>query len=314
MGKFTIGDIDDLISRYQETYGEGKPYRILLAIRGMYRGEQGPKRLERGKLIRIVWMDELRQLKRSVQDARVRLLANAFSAHKKILNERFRQMVEDGANPKRLGLVRGEVFGPLEGEDVEAYARKIKSPWLVEDLYLRVELVDPKGRLAKGTIRTRLKALEPDLRTYPYQIRADGRTGDIQVSPGKKLSEEQELGGVNVVQELDPPFALHESREVVLRFNWVDAFRNELEYLVHFVRFPHKGRVRIEVIFPKERPYKRYEIYKGGAAGGDSPLQGGLEPEKKKPEGDVAEDGRPMLRWEIENPPHRGRFRLVWEW
>lgn len=127
MGKFTIGDIDDLISRYQETYGEGKPYRILLAIRGMYRGEQGPKRLERGKLIRIVWMDELRQLKRSVQDARVRLLANAFSAHKKILNERFRQMVEDGANPKRLGLVRGEVFGPLEGEDVEAYARKIKS-------------------------------------------------------------------------------------------------------------------------------------------------------------------------------------------
>lgn len=314
MGKFMMSDIDDLITRYRELYGEGKPYRILLAIRAMYGGEQGPKRIERGKIIRVVWMDELRQLKRSVQDPRVRLLANAFSAHKKILNERFRQMVEDGVNPKRLGLVRGEVFGPLEEEDVEAYARKIKSPWLVEDLHLRVELIDSKGKLAKGTIRTRLKALEPDLRTYPYQIRADGRTEEIQVSPGNKLSEEQELGGVNVVQGLDPPFALHESREVVLQFNWVDAFRNEVEYLVHFVRFPQRGRTRIEVVFPKERPYKKYEIYKGGAADGVSPLRGGLELEKKKPEAGVAEDGRPMLRWETGNPPHRERFRLVWEW
>ncbi|MGH7432392.1 MAG: hypothetical protein ACREJL_01430 [Candidatus Methylomirabilales bacterium] len=313
MGKFTIIDVDDLIARYHEIYGKGKPYRILLAIRGMYRGETGPKRIERGKIIRTVWMDELKQLKRSVQDPRVRLLANAFSAHKKILNERFRRMFEEGANPKRLGLVKGEVFGSSE-EDVEAYARKIKSPWLVEDLHFRVELMDRKGRLAKGTIRIRLKALGPDLRTFPYQIRADGRTEDIQVSPGKKLSEEQELGGINVVQGFDPPFALHESREVVLRFSWVDAFRNEVEYLVHFVRFPQRGRTRIEVVFPKERPYKKYEIYKGGAADGVSPLRGGLELEKKKPEASVAEDGRPMLRWETGNPPHRERFRLVWEW
>lgn len=314
MAKFTLNDIDDLITRYHEIYGGGKPYRILLGIRGMYRGEASPKRIERGKIIRSVWTEELKQLKRSVQDARVRLLANALSAHKKILNERFRQMVEDGANPKRLGLVKGEVFGPLEEGDVEAYARKIKSPWLVEGLHFRVELIDRKGGLAKGTIRTRLKALEPDLRTYPHQVRADGRTEDIQVSPGKKLSEEQELGGVNLVQGFDPPFALHESREVVLRFTWVDAFRNEVEYLVHFVRFPQRGWTRIEVIFPKERPFRRYEIYRGGAPGGGSPLRGGLELEKKKPEAAVAEDGRPMLRWEIENPPHRERYRLVWEW
>ena len=281
MGNFTMDDIDQLISRYYEHYSEGKPYRILLAIRGMYRGDQGPKRIERGKIIRIVWKDELKQLKRSVQDARVRLLGNTFSAHKKILNERFRRMFEAGLNLKKLGLVKGEVFGVLEEEDVEAYARKIKSPWLVEDLSYRVELIDWKGRLARVTMRAWLKALESDLRTYTHEIRADGRTEAIEVSPGKKLKEEHELGGVNVVQAFDPPFALHESREVVWRFNWVDAFRNEVEYVVHFVRFPQKGRTRIEVVFPKERPYKKYEIYRGG--------------------------------W-IENPPHRERYRLVWEW
>ncbi|MFN3476981.1 MAG: hypothetical protein ACK4Z6_05450, partial [Candidatus Methylomirabilales bacterium] len=158
MGNFTMGDIDQLIGRYYERYSEGKPYRILLAIRGMYRGDQMLKRINREKIIRVVWEDELKQLKRSVQDARVRLLSNTFSAHKKILNERFRQMFEAGANPKKLGLVKGEVFGILEEEDVEAYARKIKSPWLVEDLFYRVELMDQEGKLAKVLKRTRLKA------------------------------------------------------------------------------------------------------------------------------------------------------------
>jgi len=252
MGISSVADLDDLIARYRERYGEGKPYQILLAIRGMYGSTQPPGRIQRGKVIRAVWRDEIKQLKPTLQDSRVRLLSNTFSAHKKILNERLREMFKTGANPKKLGLVKGEVFGVLEEEDIEAFARKIRSPWLVEDHQYRVELMDRKGRLAKVEKRTRLKALEPDLRTYPHEIRADGRTEQIEVSPGRKLSEEQKLGGVDVVQVFDPPFALHESREVVLKFHWVDAFRNEVEYLVHFVRFPQKGRTRIEVVFPKE--------------------------------------------------------------
>lgn len=314
MENFTIKEIDELISRYYEQYGDGKPYRILLGIRGVYRGDQAPKRIERGKIIRSVWKEEVNQLKRSLQDSRVRLLANTFSAHKKILNERFREMRKAETNPKNLGLVKGEVFGRLGEEDIEAYARKIKSPWLVEDLDYRVELIDPNGRLARVEKRTWLKGLESGLETFPHEIRADGRTEEIRLSPGKKIAEEQKLGGVDLVQEFDLPFALHESREVKLMFNWVDAFRNEVEYLVHFVRFPQKGRTRIEVTFPKERPYKRYEVYRGGVAGETSPLQGGLELERKKPEEAVAEDGRPILRWEIDNPPHRERYRLVWEW
>ncbi len=309
-----LAELDGLIARYRERYGEGKPYQILLAIRGVYGGAPPPGRIQRGKIIRTVWRDEIRQLKPTLQDSRVRLLSNTFSAHKKILNERFREMYKGGENPWGLGLVKGEVFGVLEEEDIEAFARKIKSPWLVEDHQYRVELIDPKGRLAKVEKRTRLKALEPDLRSYPHEIRADGRTEQIEVSPGKKTREEQKLGGVDVVQVFDPPLAMNESRELVLRFNWVDAFRNKVEYLVHFVRFPQQGKTRIEVIFPKERAYKRYEIYKGGVAGEVSLLQGGLELEKKKPEEDLAKDGRPMLRWEIENPPHRERYRLVWEW
>jgi hypothetical protein len=314
MRNFTIEDIDQLISRYYEQYGEGKPHRILLGIRGAYLGGQAPRRIERGRIIRGVWKEDLKQLKRSIQDSRVRLLSNTFSAHKKILNERFREMYKAGTNPKKLGLVKGEVFGRLEEEDVEAYARKIKSPWLVEELHYRVELTDPNGRFAKVEKRTWLKALEPDLHTFPHEIRADGRTEQITVSPGRKLLEEQKLGGVDLIQELDPPFALHESREVTLRFNWVDAFRNEVEYLVYFVRFPQKGRTRIEVVFPRERPYKRYEIYKGGVSGEASPLQGGLELEGTKPVEGVARDGRPMISWGIDAPPHRERYRLVWEW
>lgn len=309
-----IPELDELIARYRERFGEGKPYQILLAIRGMYGGAPPPGRIQRGKIIRAVWRNEIKQLKPTLQDSRVQLLSNTFSAHKKILNERFREMFKAGANPKKLGLVKGEVFGVLEEEDIEAYARKIKSPWLVENQRYRVELIDPKGRLAKVEKRTWLKALEPGLQSYPHEIRADGRTEEIEVTPGRKLPEEQKLGGVDVVQVFDPPFALQESREVVLKFNWVDAFRNQVEYLVHFIRFPQKGRTRIEVVFPKERPYKKCEIYKGGVAGEVSPLQGGLELEKRKPEETVAEDGRPMLCWEIENPPHRERYRLVWEW
>ena len=43
-------------------------------------------------------------------------------------------------------------------------------------------------------------------------------------------------------------------------------------------------------------------------------LQGGLELEKKKPEEGMGKDGRSILHWEIENPPHRERYRLVWAW
>jgi hypothetical protein len=314
MQDFTMEDIDQLLRRYYDAYGEGKPYRILLAIRGFYGPDQPPKRIERGKIIRTVWKDDLKQLKRSLQDSRVRLLANAFSAHKKILNERFREMAKSGANPKRLGLVKGEVFGPIEEEDIEAYAKKIKSPWLIEGLHYRVELVDPSGRLAEVEKRTWLKALEPRLLTYPHEIRADGRTEALEVSPGRKAREERTLGGVDLLQQFDTPFALYESRESVLRFTWVDAFRNEVEYLVHFVRFPQKGRTRITVLFPPERPFRTYEVYRGGPEGDPSALRGGLELEVKKPEAGVAEDGRPMLRWEIDNPPHRARYRLVWEW
>jgi len=313
-GVSVLAELDDLIAGYRERYGEGRPCQILLAIRAMYGGAQPPGRIQRGKIIKAVWRDEIKQYKPTLQDSRVRLLSNTFSAHKKILNERFREMFKAGTNPRGLGLVKGEVFGVLEEEDIEAYARKIKSPWLVEDLQYRVELIDRKGRLAKVEKRTWLKALEPGLQHYPHQIRADGRTEAIEVIPGKKLSEEQKLGGVDVVQVFDPPFSFHESREVVLRFNWVDAFRNEVEYLVHFVRFPHKGRTRIEVIFPKDRPYKQYEIYRGGVAGEVSLLQGGLELEKKKPEEGMGKDGRSILHWEIENPPHRERYRLVWAW
>ena len=309
-----VAELDELIARYRDRYGEGKPYQILLAIRSIYGGAQPPGRIQRGRIIRAVWRDEIRQLKPSLQDSRVRLLSNTFSAHKKILNERFREMFRTGANPRKLGLVKGEVFGVLEEEDIAAYARKIKSPWLVEDHKYRVELMDRNGRLAKVEKRTRLKALEPGLQSFPHEIRADGRTEEIEVSPGRKLPEEQKLGGVDVVQVFDPPFALNESREIVLTFNWVDAFRNKVEYLVHFVRFPQRGKTKIEVVFPNERPYKKCEIYKGGVVGEVSVLRGGLEIEKKKPEEAVAEDGRPMLRWEIDNPPHRERYRLVWEW
>ncbi|MBF8279544.1 MAG: hypothetical protein HW385_976 [candidate division NC10 bacterium] len=309
-----LGNLDDLIASYRDRYGEGKPYQILLAIRAMYGGAQPPGRIQRGKIIRAVWRDEIKQYKPTLQDSRVRLLSNTFSAHKKILNERFREMVKAGTNPRGLGLVTGEVFGVLDEEDIEVYARKIKSPWLVEDLHYRVELIDRKGGLAKVEKRTRLKALEPGLQNYPHEIRADGRTEAIEVSPGRKLPEEQKLGGVDVVQVFDPPFSFQESREVILRFNWVDAFRNEVEYLVHFVRFPQKGKTKIEVIFPKDRPYKRYEIYRGGVAGDVSLLQGGLKLEEKKPEEGRAKDGRPILRWEIEDPPHRERYRLVWAW
>jgi hypothetical protein len=309
-----LAELDDLIASYRDRYGEGKPYQILLAIRAMYGTAHPPGRIQRGKIIRAVWRDEIKQLKPTLQDSRVRLLSNTFSAHKKILNERFREMVKSGTNPRGLGLVTGEVFGVLDEEDIEVYARKIKSPWLVEDLHYRVELIDRKGRLAKVEKRTRLKALEPGLQNYPHEIRADGRTEAIEVSPGRKLPEEQKLGGVDVVQVFDPPFSFQESREVILRFNWVDAFRNEVEYLVHFVRFPQKGKTKIEVIFPKDRPYKRYEIYRGGVAGEVSLLQGGLKLEEKKPEEDRAKDGRPILRWEIEDPPHRERYRLVWAW
>jgi hypothetical protein len=309
-----LGDLDDLIASYRDRYGEGKPYQILLAIRALYGAPQPPGRIQRGKIIRAVWRDEIKQLKPTLQDARVRLLSNTFSAHKKILNERFREMVKAETNPRGLGLVTGEVFGVLDEEDIEAYARKIKSPWLVEDLHYRVELIDRKGGLAKVEKRTRLKALEPGMQNYPHEIRADGRTEAIEVSPGRKLPEEQKLGGVDVVQVFDPPFSFQESREVILRFNWVDAFRNEVEYLVHFVRFPQKGKTKIEVIFPKDRPYKRYEIYRGGVAGEVSLLQGGLKLEEKKPEEGRAKDGRPILRWEIEDPPHRERYRLVWAW
>ncbi|MCZ6780909.1 MAG: hypothetical protein O7C73_04625 [Nitrospirae bacterium] len=309
-----LTELDDLISKYRERYGEGKPYLILVTIRGMYEGGKIPNRIQRGKIIRAVWRDEIKEVKPALQDSRVRLLGNTFSAHKMTLNKRLRQMAEDGENPLRLGLVRGEVFGPLEDQDIEAYARKIKSPWLVEDLLCRLELADPQGHLARVTRRTRLKALEPDLRNMVHPIRADGKIENVVVTPGRKISEDRVVGGINVTQAFDPPFAVQETRDVLLTLDWVDAFRNQVEYVVDFVQFPRRGSTRIEIIFPSERPYRRYEALRGAGPMEDRGLDSAFVEDQRGVVEDKAEDGRPMLIWEIENPPHRGRHRLVWEW
>jgi hypothetical protein len=313
-GKAMLAELDALITKYRERYGEGKPYQILQAVRGIYEGGKTPSRIQRGRIIRAVWKDEIKQVKPALQDARVQLLSNTFSAHKKTLNKRLRQMSEAGENPLRLGLVRGEVFGVLEDQDIEAYARKIKSPWLVEDLLSRVELLDPHGRLARVVRRSRLKALEPDLRTLVHPIRADGRIENVVVTPGRKIAEERVVGGINVTQAFEPPFGVLETREVALTLEWVDAFRNQVEYVVDFVQFPRKGRTRLEVVFPSERPYRQYQALRGGAPGEDRGLNSGLQEERNAVVEDRTADGRSLLVWEVENPPHRARHRLVWEW
>jgi hypothetical protein len=309
-----LAELDNLISNYQDRYGEGKPYQILVTVRGMYEGGKIPNRIQRGKIIRAVWRDEIKQVKPALQDVRVRLLSNTFSAHKKTLNKRLREMAKIGENPRHLGLVRGEVFGVLEDQDVEEYARKIKSPWLVEDLLCRIELADAQGHLARVTRRTRLKALEPDLKTLVHPIRADGRIENVVVTPGHKTAEDRVVGGINVTQTFDPPFKVNETRDVLVTLEWIDAFCNQVEYVVDFVQFPRKGLTRLEVIFPPERPYRQHQALRGAA-----PLQDrGLDSSLIEDEGAVVEsqteDRRPMLIWEIENPPHRGRQRLVWEW
>jgi hypothetical protein len=309
-----LAELDELIGRYRDRYGEGKPYQILVTIRGMHGGAKIPNRIQRGKIIRAVWRDEIKQVKPALQDARVRLLSNTFSAHKKTLNKRLREMAELGENPRHLGLVRGEVFGVLEDQDVEEYARKIKSPWLVEDLLCRIELADAQGHLARVTRRTRLKALEPGLKTLVHPIRADGRIENVVVTPGYKTTEDRVVGGINVTQTFDPPFKVNETRDVLVTLEWIDAFCNQVEYVVDFVQFPRKGLTRLEVIFPPERPYRQHQALRGAA-----PLQDrGLDSSLIEDEGAIVEsqteDRRPMLIWEIENPPHRGRQRLVWEW
>jgi len=309
-----LAELDALIAKYRERYGEGKPYQILLAVRGIYEGGKTPSRIQRGRIIRVVWRDEIKQVKPALQDTRVQLLSNTFSAHKKTLNQRLRQLAEAGENPLRLGLVRGEVFGALEDQDIEAYARKIKSPWLVEDLSSRVELVDAQGRLARVTRRTRLKALQPDLKTFVHAIRADGRIEKVVVTPGRKISEEHVVGGINVTQAFDPPFEAQETRELVLTLEWIDAFRNLVEYVVDFVQFPRKGRTRLKIVFPSERPYRQYQALRGGAPGEDRGLASGLQEEPNAIVEGQTDDGRPTLTWEIENPAHRARHRLVWEW
>ncbi|MFQ5960506.1 MAG: hypothetical protein ACE5MG_03850 [Candidatus Methylomirabilales bacterium] len=306
--------LDELIGKYRDRYGEGKPYQILVTIRGMYEEGKAPNRIQRGKIIRAVWRDEIKQVKPALQDARVRHLSNTFSAHKKILNKRLREMAELGENPRHFGIVRGEVFGVLEDQDVEAYARKIKSPWLVEDLLSRVDLADAQGHLARVTRRTRLKALEPDLRTIVHPIRADGRIENVVVTPGRKISEDRVVGGINVTQAFDTPFKVNETRDVLLTLEWVDAFRNQVEYVVDFVQFPRKGWTRLEVIFPSERPYRQYQALRGAAPLEDRGLDSSLVEDQGAVAESQTEDGRPMLIWAIENPPHRGRHRLVWEW
>lgn len=307
--------LDELIVKYRDRFGEGKPYQILVAIRGMYEeGKTGPSRISRGKIIRAVWRDEIKQLKPTLRDARVRLLSNTFSAHKKMLNKRLREMAETGENPLHLGLVRGEVFGILEEQDIEAYARKIKSPWLVEDLLCRLELADTHGHLARVTRRTRLKALEPDLRTLVHPIRADGRIENVVVTPGRKIAEDRVVGGINVTQAFDPPFRVNESREILMTLEWIDAFRNQVEYVVDFVQFPRKGWTRLEVMFPSERPYRQYQALRGAAPLEDRGLDSSLAEDKGAIVESQTAEGKPMLVWEVENPPHRARHRLVWEW
>src|SRR3970040_2785966 len=147
----------------------------------------------------------------------------------------------------------------------------------MDDLRARVELVDAQGRLARVTRRTRLKALEPDLKTFVHAMRADGRIEKVGVTPGRKVSEERVVGGLNVTRAFDPPFRLHETRDVVLTLEWVDAFRNQVEYVVDFVQFPRKGRPGLEVVFPSACSYRQYQALRGGARGEDRGLATGLQ-------------------------------------
>ena len=76
----------------------------------------------------------------------------------------------------------------------------------------------------------------------------------------------------------------------------------------------NKDLEQFAYVFPSERPYRQYQALRGAAPLEDLGFDSSLVEDK----GAIAEsqtaDGRPMLVWEIENPPHRARHCLVWEW
>ena len=88
----------------------------------------------------------------------------------------------------------------------------------------------------------------------------------------------------------------------------------QAEVVADFVQFPRRGSTRIEIIFPSERPYHRYEALRGAAPMEDRGLDSAFVEDQRGIVEDKTADGRPLLVWEIENPPHRARHRLVWEW
>jgi hypothetical protein len=306
MQDFPAEELESLIRSFGEKYGIGKPWKILASIHARWTQNPSLRTIDRSELIKEVWREELKALKPSERQARIKALRNAFGTHKQIINTHLREMYGSGENPWRIGLVRGDVFGVFGGADTKpdlrAYAREIRSPWIIEESVFRIEIKDSQGRVAHITKQELLVPVVPNLREFKHWVSSDGPVSEFQAEPGWIADCYLESGRMTVVQRFGQSLSRDEPRQLQLTYVAKESFMNKQEYFNYWVHYP-TARVRLEVKFPSDRLCNNASVVRFI----------GLEPieEEAKP---ILTEGRNELSWEIHNPPHRERYKLIWEW
>ncbi len=303
MSRFDADDIDRLVESYEKKYEKKKKEcQILKAIRG--RWAPSKPSINSDAIIREVWQAELKGLKGSSLEAKMKALRNTFRVQLYNINDHLQQLYQGGENPQRIGLVKN-TFAVLDNTEVqkslEQYAREIKSPWLIKEFELQITLKDAQGRNAVVSRRMVVVPLLPGLKDFTHVTGSDGTEYDFSVSPGWIVGRDIESGVHHVVQGFGNALPPNEPQELTLTYMAEEAYMNKHEYFIFGIHYP-TAKERVIVNFPLERPCVSFSALRLIGRSAVEELEATLNEQRTK------------LTWEIINPPHKETYKLIWKW
>lgn len=168
-----------------------------------------------------------------------------------------------------------------------------------------LELADGAGKLATVSKRQRIRFLQNDITAFEDIVYGDGKIfSGYEVSPGVAADYYQDGDRWHVLISLRSTKNRGDEEEFLLKRTIENGFIGEEEWWQVELRHPTRS-LRLTIIFPKERAYRRISLTQRSRHRTWTP---GPECFSTLP------DGRQQVRWQAQNVRPLEVYTVRWSW
>lgn len=168
-----------------------------------------------------------------------------------------------------------------------------------------LELLDGAGHLAIFKRRQKVRFLQNHIIAFQDYAWGDGDVlADYRIAPGEVVDCYREGERWNILVSLRKTKNRGDIEEFHIERTVHHGFTQTVEWRQTAIWLTTK-RIRLEVIFPKERPCRRASLVQRSTN------------RTIELDGDYVQwlpDGRQMIAWEKQNPPKAEVYTIRWEW